>query len=215
MRPGIVHRIDKETSGLIVAAKNDLAHIALSEQIKAHTCERVYRAIIRGRLKIPPAPSGHPPFHASAEAKGGKPCKVDREEIEFTIDAPIGRHPHDRVKMAVVPSGREAVTHVRLIEELDGFSHVECRLETGRTHQIRVHMAHVGHPVAGDAVYGGKREMEWKDTYEYGGEVYPIGQMLHAKKLAFDHPRSGERIVVESELPGWFERVLERVKLDR
>ena len=160
IRPGIVHRIDKDTSGLLLVAKNDMAHVALSEQIKAHSVHRVYRAIVIGGFK---AESG-------------------------TVDAPIGRHPTDRKRMAIVPDGREAVTHWTVLEPLRGATLIECRLTTGRTHQIRVHMASIGHPVLGDPVYGPK-----KSPYPVAG-----GQLLHACRIGFVHPRTGEEMIFEA-----------------
>ena len=160
-RPGIVHRIDKDTSGLLLVAKTDLAHRSLSEQIAAHSVERIYKAIVCGHFK----------------------------EDRGTVDAPIGRHPTDRKKMAIVPGGRPAVTNWRVLEELKGASLIECRLTTGRTHQIRVHMASLNHPVLGDPVYGFK-----KPPYEVEG-----GQLLHAGVIGFDHPVTGERMRFEAE----------------
>ncbi|MEG0934776.1 MAG: RluA family pseudouridine synthase [Clostridia bacterium] len=153
-RPGIVHRIDKDTSGLLLVAKNDRSHVFLSEQIKAHTVERAYYAIVQGRMK----------------------------EKSGLVDAPIGRHPSDRKKMAIVAGGRNAVTDWTVLEELNGASLIEARLKTGRTHQIRVHMASLGHPVVGDPVYGPK-----KPPFAVTG-----GQLLHAYKLGFIHPTTGE-----------------------
>lgn len=161
IRPGIVHRIDKDTSGLLLVAKNDMAHVSLSEQIKAHTVHRAYRAIVIGGFK----------------------------QDEGTVDAPIGRHPTDRKKMAIVPDGRPAVTHWRVLEPLKGATLIECRLTTGRTHQIRVHMASIGHPVLGDPVYGPK-----KSPYPVAG-----GQLLHAYRIGFVHPRTGEEMIFEAE----------------
>ena len=160
-RPGIVHRIDKDTSGLLLVAKTDLAHRSLSEQIAAHSVERIYKAIVCGHFK----------------------------EDRGTVDAPIGRHPTDRKKMAIVPGGRPAVTNWRVLEELKGASLIECRLTTGRTHQIRVHMASLNHPVLGDPVYGFK-----KPPYEVEG-----GQLLHAGVIGFDHPVTGEHMRFEAE----------------
>lgn len=169
MRPGIVHRIDKNTSGLLMVAKNDFAHTGLAEQIKDHSFTREYAAIVYGKLK----------------------------EQSGTVNAPIDRHPQKRKQMAVVEGGREAVTHYEVIEELNGFSYLRLRLETGRTHQIRVHMAYIGHPVAGDEVYGPKKVIT-----ELGG------QCLHAKKVGFIHPETKEYMEFDSPLPEYFERFL-------
>lgn len=169
IRPGIVHRIDKDTSGILVIAKNDQAHIKLAEQLKEHSMTRVYVAVVRGRFK---------------SATG-------------TISAPIGRNPKDRKKMAVVPTGKYAVTHYKVIKELDDCSIVEVRLETGRTHQIRVHMAYIGHPLLGDAVYG-----NGKNKYGF------VGQALHAKILGFRHPRTDEYMEFSSILPKEFLELL-------
>ena len=175
IRPGIVHRIDKDTSGLLIVAKNDLAHQSLSEQIKVHSFTREYAAIVHGRFK----------------------------EAAFTVDAPIGRSPVDRKKMCVTDrGGRAAVTHVEVLEEFRAFSHVRCRLETGRTHQIRVHLSYLGHPVAGDPLYGPKKTLI-KDTQ---------GQCLHAKTIGFTHPRTGERLFFDSALPEYFQRLLEKLR---
>ena len=164
IRPGIVHRIDKNTSGLLVVAKNDLAHKALAEQLAEHSVMREYRAIVQGVMK-----SG-----------------------EGTVDAPIGRCPRDRKKMAVVRDGKPARTHYAVEAQYERFAALLLRLETGCTHQIRVHMAHIHRPVAGDAVYGTAHHMLQ-------------GQCLHAAGLGFAHPRTGERIEVQAELPGWYE----------
>lgn len=173
-RPGIVHRIDKDTSGLLIAAKNDFAHLALSAQLSDHSLARTYEAVVIGNLR---ADSG-------------------------TVNAPVGRHPTDRKRMAVTQkNSREAVTHWEVIARYPGYTHIRCRLETGRTHQIRVHMAHIGHPLAGDMVYGRKKP-------ELGLE----GQCLHARELTFVHPRSGERLTVTTELPDWFEAVLKKLR---
>jgi len=171
-RPGIVHRIDMDTSGLIIAAKNDYAHRYLSAQLADHTLARTYEAVVCGNLR----------------------------EDSGTVDAPIGRCPADRKRMAVVPDGRSAVTHWEVIARYNGYTHVRCMLETGRTHQIRVHMAHIGHPLLGDLVYGRKRA-------EKGLE----GQCLHAKELRFLHPRTGESVTVTSELPDYFRDVLKKL----
>ena len=173
-RPGIVHRIDKDTSGLLIAAKNDFAHLALSAQLSDHSLARTYEAVVIGNLR---ADSG-------------------------TVNAPVGRHPTDRKRMAVTQkNSREAVTHWEVLARYPGYTHIRCRLETGRTHQIRVHMAHIGHPLAGDMVYGRKKP-------ELGLE----GQCLHARELTFVHPRSGERLTVTTELPDWFEAVLKKLR---
>jgi 23S rRNA pseudouridine1911/1915/1917 synthase len=171
IRPGIVHRIDKDTSGLLVVAKNDVAHLSLAEQLQNRTMSREYEAVVHGRVK-----------------SGG------------VVNAPIGRSVCDRKKMCVTAkNSREAVTHYEAVEVYERFTHVRVRLETGRTHQIRVHMAFIGHPIAGDSVYGKPRQKL---------ELSLNGQCLHAKKLAFDHPKSGERIEFESELPNYFVRFL-------
>ena len=173
LRPGIVHRIDRDTSGLIISAKNDMAHQKLAEQLQDHSLYREYEAVCVGNLK----------------------------EDFGTVNAPIGRHHTDRKKMAVDPqNGREAVTHWTVLARYPGYTHIQCRLETGRTHQIRVHMASTGHPLLGDLVYGSKKP-------------YPglAGQCLHARKLSFIHPRSGERLTVECPLPDWFEQVLTKL----
>ena len=173
IRPGIVHRIDKDTSGLLLVAKTDFAHQSLSAQIQEHSCGRVYHTVVYGRLR-----------DASGEVK-----------------APIGRHKTDRKKMAVVVNGKAAVTHYQVLEEFSGFSYLECRLETGRTHQIRVHMAYLGHPVAGDLVYGPKK-----------GITALNGQCLHAKEIAFFHPRTGERMTFSSPLPPYFSDFLQTLR---
>jgi len=173
IRPGIVHRIDKDTSGLLIVAKTDFAHQHLAAQIAAHTFTREYRAVVCGRL----------------------------EEPQGSINLPIGRHPKDRKKMAVIANGKPAVTHYEALRELgEGgkFSEVKLTLETGRTHQIRVHMAHMGRPVAGDPVYG-------------TADKRLQGQCLHAQRIAFTHPRTGEVVDVRAELPGWFEAFLRSV----
>lgn len=174
LRPGIVHRIDRDTSGLIIAAKNDTAHLALTEQLQDHSLYREYEAIVLGNLR----------------------------EDQGTIDLPIARHPTDRKRMAVNhQSGRRAVTHWAVLARYSGYTHVQCRLETGRTHQIRVHMAALGHPVLGDPVYGGQRK----------GFPELTGQCLHARKLTFRHPRTGERLTAEAPLPEYFTKTLKRV----
>ncbi len=173
MRPGIVHRIDKNTSGLLMVAKNDLAHRSLAEQIKEHSFKREYEAIVYGGFKT---------------EKG-------------TVNAPIARHPIKRKQMAVAEGGRDAVTHYEVIESLGGFTHLKLRLQTGRTHQIRVHMAYLGHPVAGDEVYGPKKVIT-----SLGG------QCLHAKKLGFIHPKTKEYMEFDSNLPVYFTDFLERCR---
>ncbi|MDR0905163.1 MAG: RluA family pseudouridine synthase [Oscillospiraceae bacterium] len=173
MRPGIVHRIDRDTSGLIIAAKNDYAHRKLAAQLSDHTLSRTYECVVRGKL---PQDAG-------------------------TISAPIGRHPTERKKMAVTDkNSRAAVTHYEVIARYPGFTHARCRLETGRTHQIRVHMASIGHPILGDEVYGGR------DT-----RIKLTGQCLHARELRFTHPRTGEEIHVTAELPPYFADVLLKI----
>ena len=175
MRPGIVHRIDKDTSGLLLVAKNDRSHLILSEQIKAHTVERAYRAILIGRMK----------------------------EKEGDVSGPIGRHPTDRKKMAIVPGGREAHTHWTVLEELRGATLIEAKLTTGRTHQIRVHMASIGHPVLGDPVYGPKKS------------PCPVegGQLLHAFRIGFIHPTTGEKMLFEAQPEPRFMNWLEKLRL--
>ncbi len=173
-RPGIVHRIDKDTSGLLIVAKNDAAHLALSAQLSDRSLSRVYRAVVTGNLK----------------------------QDSGTVDAPIGRHPNDRKKMAVTrQNSRNAVTHWSVLERYRGYTHVRCKLETGRTHQIRVHMAHIGHPLLGDEVYGHAKLPEKGLT----------GQCLHAKELQFIHPRTGEAVHLDTELPDYFKDVLARL----
>ena len=173
LRPGIVHRIDRDTSGLIIAAKNDRSHLALAAQLQDHSLARTYEAVAVGGLR----------------------------EDEGVIDAPIGRHPVDRKKMAVDrKNGRPAVTHWSVLARYPGYTHVQCRLETGRTHQIRVHMASIGHPLLGDVVYGSKKP--WPGL---------AGQCLHARRLRFVHPSTGETVELECPLPDWFERVLKQI----
>ena len=178
LRPGIVHRIDRDTSGLLIAAKNDAAHLSLAAQLEDHSLYREYEAVVVGNLR----------------------------EDTGVIDMPIGRHPRDRKRMAVDRrgGGRRAVTHWQVLARYPGYTHVRCRLETGRTHQIRVHMAAIGHPVVGDTVYGSKKP-------------YPglAGQCLHARRLTFRHPRSGESITVEAPMPLYFEGVLDRIGRER
>lgn len=175
VRPGIVHRIDKDTSGLLMVAKNDTAHLKLSEQIKEHSFTREYEAVIIGHLK---------------EQKG-------------SIDAPIGRSKNDRKKMAVTElNSKNAVTRYEVLEEYPGFSYVRLRLETGRTHQIRVHMAYLGHPLAGDGVYGGRN----------AERIMEGGQCLHARKIGFIHPTTGRYMEFTSPLPEYFTKFLEKLR---
>lgn len=174
LRPGIVHRIDKNTSGLLVVAKNDLSHISLSEQISSHSFSREYYSVVYGHLK---------------EHKG-------------TINAPIGRNPNNRLQMCVTTkNSKNAVTHYEVLEEYDKFSFIKLKLETGRTHQIRVHMKHIGHPVTGDDVYGPKNVIKELN-----------GQCLHAGLIGFRHPVSNEYIEIASELPDYFQSFLNRIK---
>lgn len=174
LRPGIVHRIDKDTSGLLIVAKTDKAHLGLAEQIKEHSFTREYNAVVVGHLK----------------------------DSEGTIIAPIGRNPKDRKKMCVTMSNsKNAVTHYRTINDYDGYSHISLKLETGRTHQIRVHMAHLGHAVAGDSVYGNDKK-----------SAYLNGQCLHAIKIGFVHPVTGEYLEFSSDLPDYFTEFLNRLK---
>ncbi len=170
LRPGIVHRIDKDTSGLLIVAKNDFAHLKLAEQIKEHSFTREYRAVVHGNLR----------------------------EDSGTIHAPIGRSQKDRKKMAVTDkNSKDAITHYEVLARYPGFTYIKCRLETGRTHQIRVHMAYLGHPVAGDQVYGPKNTPT---------ELH--GQCLHAGLIGFIHPRTGEYIELEAPLPDYFTKIL-------
>ncbi len=171
IRPGIVHRIDKDTSGLLIVAKNDFSHVKLSEQIKAHSFTREYEAVVRGHFK----------------------------EDEGTVNAPIGRSAADRKKMCVTDkNSREAVTHYSVIKEYSSYTHAKLRLETGRTHQIRVHMSYIGHPVLGDAVYG--KPFKGID-----------GQCLHAKKIGFIHPKTEKYLEFDSELPEYFKDILRKL----
>ena len=172
LRPGIVHRIDRDTSGLIIAAKNDKAHLALAAQLQDHSLARTYEAVVVGNLR----------------------------EDSGTVDAPIDRHPVDRKKMAIRKGGREALTHWSVLARYPGYTHVECRLETGRTHQIRVHLASIGHPLLGDTVYGLKKPVPGL-----------AGQCLHARRLRFVHPSTGETLELECPLPDWFQAVLRKI----
>lgn len=169
MRPGIVHRIDRDTTGSLIVCKNDMAHKKIAEQLKVHSVTRRYHAICHGVLK----------------------------EDNGTIDRPIGRHPADRKKMAVTEKGKPAVTHYRVLQRFAGYTYIECALETGRTHQIRVHMASIGHPLLGDAVYS-----SMKSAYKLEG------QTLHAKTLGFCHPSTGEYIEIDAPLPPYFLHLL-------
>ena len=173
LRPGIVHRIDKDTSGLLIAAKNDFAHQALAAQLKDHSLARTYEAIVCGSVR----------------------------EDRGTVSAPIGRSPADRKKMAVVPDGREAVTHWEVVGRYRGYTHLRLRLETGRTHQIRVHMAWRSHPILGDTVYGHKKP-----------ELGQSSQCLHARALTVRHPRTGEPVTVTCPLPDYFQDVLQKLE---
>ena len=174
LRPGIVHRIDKDTSGLLAVAKNDLAHTMLASQLKDHSMARTYDAIVCGNLK----------------------------EDSGTVDAPIGRHPTDRKKMCVTQrNSKPAITHWEVVTRYKGYTHIRCKLETGRTHQIRVHMAYIGHPILGDTVYGHKKP-----------ELGQSSQCLHAGALCFAHPRDGRPILVFAELPQYFKDVLEKLE---
>ena len=172
-RPGIVHRIDRDTSGLIIAAKNDAAHLALSAQLKDHSLSRTYECLVTGNMK----------------------------QDSGTVDAPIGRSSADRKKMAVVPTGRRAVTHWEVVARYPGVTHLRCRLETGRTHQIRVHMAYIGHPILGDTVYGTKKPVPGL-----------TGQCLHAAGLRFIHPRTGEPVELHCPLPPEFTAMLQKLQ---
>ena len=173
-RPGIVHRIDRDTSGLIIAAKNDAAHLSLAAQLADHTLSRTYECLVVGNLR----------------------------QDSGTVDAPIGRHHTDRKKMAVTTrNGRHAVTHWEVIARYRGVTHVRCRLETGRTHQIRVHMAHIGHPILGDTVYGAKKAVSGL-----------TGQCLHAVGLRFVHPRTGETVALQCSLPEEFRAYLKKLE---
>ena len=174
LRPGIVHRIDKDTSGLLAIAKNDLAHTVLASQLKDHTMARTYEAIVCGSFR----------------------------EDSGTVDAPIGRHPSDRKKMCVTQrNSKPAVTHWEVVERFRGYTHIRCRLETGRTHQIRVHMAYIGHPILGDTVYGHKKPELGQDS-----------QCFHAGALCFCHPRDGRPVMVFAPLPEYFTEVLDKLR---
>ncbi|MBZ9688030.1 RluA family pseudouridine synthase [Clostridium estertheticum] len=173
LRPGIVHRIDKDTSGALVVAKNDNAHNSLAEQLKDHSMTRSYLALVEGIIK----------------------------QDEGSVDEPIGRHPKDRIKMAVVESGKKAITHYKVIERFDNNTLLECNLETGRTHQIRVHMAKIGHPLVGDLVYGFKKQ-----------RFNLKGQVLHAKMLGFIHPSTNEYMEFTSPLPDYFEKIIIKLR---
>ena len=174
IRPGIVHRIDKDTSGLLIVAKNDAAHLSLAEQIKEHSFTRAYEAVVYGNIK----------------------------EDEITVNQPIGRNPKDRKKMAVtLKNSKNAVTHFRVIKRYGSFTHIRCVLETGRTHQIRVHSAYIGHPVAGDSVYGPKKVITELE-----------GQCLHAKQIGFVHPKTNKYMEFESELPEYFTKFLNKLE---
>ena len=177
MRPGIVHRIDRDTSGLLVICKNDNAHKNIAAQLKEHSIERVYQAVCLGRLK----------------------------DADGTVDAPIGRDPNERKRMAVHSSlmhAKSAVTHYHVIEQFEKYAHISCRLETGRTHQIRVHMAHIGHPLLGDEVY---------NHHKSNIKIEEPGQVLHAGVLGFVHPSSGEFMRFEAELPQYFQNLLKKL----
>ena len=173
LRPGIVHRIDRDTSGLIIAAKNDAAHLSLAAQLEDHSLRREYHAVAVGGFR----------------------------EDSGTVDAPIARHPVDRKRMAIDPKGRRAVTHWQVLERYSGYTYLKCNLETGRTHQIRVHLSSIGHPLLGDTVYGNKKPVPGL-----------AGQCLHAKALTFVHPRTGEEITVDCPLPDWFQATLEKLR---
>lgn len=174
MRPGIVHRIDMDTTGVLIVCKNDLAHNSIAEQLKVHSITRKYYAVVFGSLK----------------------------DDEGTIRAPIGRHPNDRKKMSInSKNGKDAVTHYKVLERFHGYTLVECRLETGRTHQIRVHMASIGHPLLGDQVYGPAKQ-----------PFRLQGQTLHAGVLGFLHPRTGEYMEFSAPLPKYFEELLEKLR---
>ena len=172
IRPGIVHRIDKDTSGLLIVAKNDEAHIDVSNQIKEHLVKKTYVALVRGIIK----------------------------ENEATINIPISRSNNDRIKMAVSKKGKEAITHFRVLKRYNGFTYIEVNIETGRTHQIRVHMSHIGYPIVGDSIYSNGKN-------PFGVE----GQMLHSSKLEFTHPRTKQKMKLEAKLPKYFEDILNKL----
>ena len=173
IRPGIVHRIDKDTSGLLIIAKNDRAHVNMSEQIKDHKVKKTYITLVRGKVK----------------------------ENEATIDMPIGRSTKDRTKMAVSKSGKNAITHIKVIERFKEYTLLEVNIETGRTHQIRVHLSQIGYPIVGDYVYSNGKN-------PFGVE----GQMLHSEKLEFKHPITDKEMKLEAKLPEYFEKVLEELR---
>lgn len=173
LRPGIIHRIDKDTTGSLIVCKNDFSHTFLAEQLKEHSLGRIYKAIVIGSVK----------------------------DDEGTISAPIGRHHTERKKMAVVSDGKEAITHYKVLERFPGYTFMQFQLETGRTHQIRVHMAHIGHPLLGDEIYGGKNS-----------HFKTEGQTLHAQTISFVHPKSKKRIMVEAPLPEYFNKILNKLR---
>ena len=173
LRPGIVHRLDKDTSGLLIIAKNDKAHLEISKQIQNRQVKKVYLALVRGTIS----------------------------ENEATINMPIGRSTKDRKKMAVTKNGKEAITHFKVLKKFNGYTYIEVRIETGRTHQIRVHMAEIGYPIVGDMIYSNGKN-------EFGVE----GQMLHSKSLEFKHPTTGEKMHLEAPLPEYFTKVLKELE---
>ena len=173
IRPGIVHRLDKDTSGILIVAKNDKAHIELSNQIKNHEVEKTYIALVRGNVK----------------------------ENEATINMPIGRSPKDRKKMAVVKDGKEAITHFKVIERFGDYTLLEVKIETGRTHQIRVHLSYIGYPIIGDETYSNGKN-KWNEK----------GQVLHAKRLKFKHPITKKEMILEAEIPDYFKTILEELR---